>query len=276
MDIPRGNMRADLIYKNTPKRDLMLTFLPPKWKAYEKAPVYFLIPGGGWMAEARQSMLDVCIQSVEELRASGFAVVAIDYRTGSESANMHTIITDCFDAVRYVAHYADTLCIDRERFLVSGHSAGAHLALMLSYAPENAYRDEGSFSDMFHVAAVAAMSPPTVLYDDSMHHLSGALRTVFAPCDTEEERKKESPISYASPDCPPTLLCAGTSDYLVFSVSSERLQTALERCGATSELILSVGGGHVFERISPRVEPSKNMSDIQNAIRDFMLRYAKQ
>lgn len=272
MDIPKGNRQADLIYKNTPERDLSLTFLPPKWQVYEKAPVYFLIPGGGWMAEARQSMLDVCIQSVEELRTSGFAVIAIDYRTGSEGVSLHTIVTDCFDAARYAAHYADTLGIDRERFLVSGHSAGAHLALMLSYAPEAAYRDDYPFTDAFRVAAVAAMSPPTVLYDRSTHHLSDALKTVFSDCDTAEERAKESPVTYVSADCPPTLLAAGTSDYLVFSTSSERLYDALKGCGAVCELLLSVGGGHVFERVIERLEPSVKMSGVQDAIRDFMIR----
>jgi len=40
MDIPKGSRKADLVYKNTPQRELMLTFLPPTEKKYKKAPVY--------------------------------------------------------------------------------------------------------------------------------------------------------------------------------------------------------------------------------------------
>lgn len=71
MDIPKGNKQADLIYKTTPQRTLMLTFLPPLTKKYEKAPVYFIIPGGGWHTEERQSMIDFSERSVEALRNEG-------------------------------------------------------------------------------------------------------------------------------------------------------------------------------------------------------------
>ena len=33
--------RLDLIYKKTPQKDLMLTFLPPTLRKYEKAPYIF-------------------------------------------------------------------------------------------------------------------------------------------------------------------------------------------------------------------------------------------
>ena len=105
MDIPRGQIKEDLVYKNTPQRDLMLTFLPPIKRRYEKAPVYFIIPGGGWHHEERQSMIEFSIQSVEALRNEGFAVVSIDYRVCGEGVVMSEIIADCFDAARYIAHY---------------------------------------------------------------------------------------------------------------------------------------------------------------------------
>ena len=276
MDIPKSNQKADYVYKNTPQRDLSLTFLPPEETAADKAPVYFLIPGGGWCVEERQSMIDFSIQSVNDLRKKGFAVVAVDYRTSNEGANMHEIVCDCFDAARYVAHYADVLGVDAKELYVSGHSAGAHLALMLSYAPEEAYREENSLEDKFAVKAVAAMSAPTILYDRLEHNLSGELSSAFRGCDTAEERKKESPFTYASKDCPPTLLCAGTSDYLVSATASEHLMKELKDKGAVCEMILSVGGGHIFEKIHESVEPSVKMPEMQDAIRDYILHVASK
>lgn len=270
MDKPKGNQKQDLIYKNTPQRDLMLTFLPPICEKFEKAPVYFIIPGGGWHIEDRQSMIDFSIQSVDELRNEGFAVVSIDYRVCGEGVVMREIITDCFDAARYISHFADILGIDRNNFVLSGHSAGAHLALMLSYAPENEFRDDYEFEDLFSVKAVAAMSPPTILYDNSTHNLRD-LDDVFKNCDTIEEKQQTSPITYVSADCPPTLLCAGTSDYLVFATSSEKLYEKLKENNVQCDLKLSVGGWHSFEKIHSSVEPSINMAQMQDSIINFIL-----
>ena len=53
-DTPTGNQQADLIYKALGDREIMLTFLPPLKPVYEKAPVYLIIPGGGWHHETRR------------------------------------------------------------------------------------------------------------------------------------------------------------------------------------------------------------------------------
>lgn len=271
MDAPNGNQMSDLVYKNTPQRDLLLTFMPPINKIYEKGPIYFIIPGGGWHVEERQAMIDFSIQSVEKLRRKGFAVVSIDYRVCGEGVVMRDIVTDCFDALRYISHFADILEVDRENFVLSGHSAGAHLALMLSYASEEDFRGDNNFDEKFNVKAVAVMSPPTILYDGGTHNLRD-LSDVFNDCDTKQERESTSPITYVDASCPPTLLCAGTSDYLVFANSSERLYEKLYECKVPCEIKLSLGGGHCFEKIHDSVEPSIRMAQIQDAIEEFILK----
>ena len=272
MNIPKGKIVENLVYKNTPQRDLMLTFLQPLQKKYKKAPVYFIIPGGGWHYEERQSMIDFSIKSVERLRNEGFAVVSIDYRVCIDDVVMSEIITDCFDAARYVAHFADVLEIDKNNFALSGHSAGAHLALMLSYAPKECFMDNYEFNDDFTIMSVAAMSAPTILADDSTNNLRD-LSDVFKGCNTKEEREKMSPVYYVTSKCPPTLLCAGTSDYLVFPTSSEKLFEKLTECNVPCELKLSVGAGHCFEKIHNTIEQSINMEEMQNLIADFILKH---
>ena len=271
MDIPKGNQKADLIYKSTPQRELMLTFLPPINRKYDKSPVYFIIPGGGWHIEDRQSIIDFSFRSVEALRNKGFAVVSIDYRIANEGVVMREIITDCFDAARYIAHFADILEVDSNNFVLSGHSAGAHLALMLSYAPEKAFRDNYKFEDEFTVKAVAAMSPPTILYDDGTSNLR-RMKDLYIGCDTKEERAHTSPITYVKKNSPATLLCAGTSDYLVFAKSSEWLYKKLQENDVLSVLKLSVGGGHCFEKVHDLVDPSISLAKMQDIITDFILR----
>jgi len=248
----------------------MLTFLPPTQRKYKKAPVYFIIPGGGWHVEERQSMIDFSIKSVDALRREGFAVVSIDYRVCGEGVVMSEIITDCFDAARYVAHFADVLGVDKSSFVLSGHSAGAHLALLLGFASPEEFSDNYEFNDEFSVKSVAAMSPVTNLYDCGANKLKDS-SDLFVGCDTLEERKRTSPINYVGKNCPPTLLCAGTSDYLVFSTASEKLYNELKEAGADCKLVLSHFGGHCFEKVHNSLEPSISLEGIQDIITEYIL-----
>ena len=262
--------RKEITYKRIGKTELKLTFLPPEKAMYKEAPLYFIIPGGGWHAESRQSMLDFSEKSVSILRKHGFAVVSIDYRvTENGAANIYDILEDCFDALSYVCDNAQELGTDSGNVILSGHSAGAHLALMLSYcSPERFSQNRKSYT----VKGVASMSAPTVLYDNSTHNLSKSVAALFRNCDYDKAAKETSPVEYVTKDCPPTLLCAGTSDYLVFSKSSEILYKKLLENNVEADIILSICGGHCYEKVHDNIEPSVELDEIQSRIADFALK----
>jgi acetyl esterase/lipase len=182
---------------------------------------------------------------------------------------MREIIADCFDAARYIAHFAEKLNIDKKAFVVSGHSAGAHLALMLAYAPNEEFQDDYEFTDTFTVKAAAVMSPPTMLHDSATYHLHD-LDDLFIG-EPSGEKERTSPITYVTTYSPPTFLSAGTCDYLVFATSAEKLYQKLVHCGASAELLLSIGGGHSFEKIYNSIEPNVTLKDIQEEIIRFVL-----
>ena len=215
-------------------------------------------------------MINFSARSVEKLRKQGFAVVSIDYRVCGEGVVMREIIADCIDAAHYVSHYAEEFGIDKNRFVLSGHSAGAHLALMVAYASQGEFYDNYEFDDLFTVKGVAAMSPPTYLYGCETTNLRD-LADSFVGCDTLEERMHTSPVNHISSDCPSTLLCAGTSDYLVFATASEKLYDKLKEAGVDCELVLSVGGGHCFEKVHNFLEPSLSLDEIQDIITEYAL-----
>ncbi len=152
---------------------------------------------------------------------------------------------------------------------MSGHSAGAHLALMLSYAPQDVFQDGYAFTDTFKVKVAAVMSPPTMLHDVSTYHLSDLDDLFIGEQDGEKERT--SPITYVTTDCPPTFLSAGTCDYLVFATSAEKLHQKLLNCGVESTLLLASGAGHCFEKIYNSIEPNITMQDVQKEIIRFVL-----
>jgi len=256
------------VYKVTPQRNLELTYLPPANKVYDKAPLYFVLPGGGWYVEERLGMLNYARVSVNALLEAGFAVVTADYRVTTEGVFVADIIEDCLDALRFCAHNADDWGIDPHKLFISGHSAGAHLALMTGMVKEG-FRTDSSYDDPYTVVAIAPMSPITDLSDEgAMHFDHGYL---FANPDDMDEKMRVSPISYACAETPDTLLIAGTSDYHVLPRHSEKLFDKLTEAGANTRLMYSIAGGHGFEPMHYGVEPQPGMTGVQEEITKFIL-----
>lgn len=277
--VPISRKEANLVFKVVGDREIMLTFLPPTNKLYEKAPLYFIISGGGWEMESREAMIGFSKSSVETLREYGYAVVSIDYRTVSEEGiAMPDVITDCFDALRYICFYADVLGIDKYNVITSGHSAGGHLALMVAYANADDFKCETSLETDYKITATIPLSPITIMFDDGIYpknHNLEKMSNRYRGCDDMETRKKTSPICYARSDCPPTFLCAGSSDDLVLCNSSELMYEALKKCGAIAQIVISHNGGHCFEPIGDVVDSYPNSNGIQEMLVDFVLKYTK-
>lgn len=277
ISIPKSNEQADLIFKVMGERELMLTFLPPTKKRYEKAPVYFLITGGGWHSASRESMINFSQPSVTILREYGYAVVSVDYRTiAEEGINMMDIVTDCFDGLRYVCHYADVLGIDKYNITTSGHSAGGHLCLLVAYANPDDFKCETSLEADYKIKATVPLSPITVMFDNGEYpktHNLGTLADRYIGCDDIETRKLTSPICYASKECPPTLLCAGNADDLVLCNSSEFMYEALKEKGVLAKIVISHHGGHCFEKIGDVLNSYPNGEEMQDYIVDFVLHH---
>lgn len=246
---PQHSGEQDLVYKTVNGQTLELTFLPPTRPLYDKAPVYFLIPGGGWHSETRASMLDFSRRSAARLRDRGFAVVGIDYRVTSTAPDttIDDEVSDAMDAARYLAHHADILGIDCHRLVTSGHSAGGHLSLMLAFAPHERFTRGSVLDDAFTVAACAAISPVAFLYTggdcpDPM---------VFQPTNLyangvydDEVAHRCSPYDYISASSCPTLFIHGTHDELVNVDNSRVSYRRGVQCGAAFELITPQNGGH--------------------------------
>lgn len=277
--VPVSCEQAELTYKVASGKEIMLTFLPPTKKRYEKAPLYFLITGGGWYEESRESMLNFSRSSVNILREYGYAAVSIDYRTAADpEIAIPDIVTDCFDALRYICHYADILEIDKYNVITSGHSAGGHLALMVAYGNPDDFKCETSLDADFKITATAPLSPITILFDNGEYpknHNLGTLSDRYNGCDSIETRKLTSPICYADRNCPPTILCAGSSDDLVLCNSSEIMYEALKKCGVRAKLVISHNGGHCFEPIGDVTGAYPNGEEIQEILVDFILRYTQ-
>ena len=264
---------TEYIYKTIDERELSLYVMEPTVKKYDKSPICVFIPGGGWKVSNGKGMLGFSKRIVDKVLSEGCTAVGVDYRiVTEENVGIFEVISDCFDAVRYLVHNADELGLDKDRIATVGHSAGGHLALMVAYANGSEFMVDSKLNDEFKVNVSANMSPVTILYSEGVKQtLAFPINSLFRKNDTLEQRQLASPISYVTESTPPTLLAAGTSDYLVFPRSSELLYEKLQEKGVDSELILSLASGHVFEKIHEQFEVGVTMAEIQEKSAKFIL-----
>lgn len=267
-----GQTEQSLVYKSVNGKDIYLEFLPPASTVFEKAPVYYLLSGGGWASCNRENMIAFSGHSVRKLRAKGFAVVSADYRLVGDGAVMEDMVSDVMDAARYLKKYADVLQIDADKLVTSGHSAGGQLALMLAYAPHD-FTEESVLTDCdFTVIGTVPLSATTVMYPDEEGACLCSFTTdrLFAckRADSEEGRRG-NPITYAAVKKVPTLLIAGEKDDLVYPENSKRFCEAVQKAGGDCRLILCQNGGHSFEAIDPTQPTDPAPLVLQNEIVKF-------
>jgi arylformamidase len=93
------------------------------------APLLVYIHGGYWQEHSK----DESLFAAPDCLANGIAFAAIDY-TLAPQASVGTIVEQCRRAIASLHRQAASLGFDARRIIVTGSSAGAHLAAMLLVA----------------------------------------------------------------------------------------------------------------------------------------------
>jgi acetyl esterase/lipase len=190
-------------------------------------PLVVIVHGGSW----RNGDSTQLPSMAKRLAATGYAVAAINYRL-APAHPFPAAYDDLGAAVGYLREHAGELGVDPDRVALYGRSAGGHLALLA------AYRWQAPF-----VRAVVALYAPTDLRYSWEHPSNprvldtpGTLRAFLGggPDDSpalSARYVEASPLGFARPDSPPTLLVHGGRDELVRPVHTERLAARLEALG---------------------------------------------
>jgi arylformamidase len=87
------------------------------------SPALIFFHGGYWQ---ESSLRDVSFPAAA-LNASGITYISVGY-TLAPKATLSEIVEEARQAVRFIVDNARQLCVDPERLVLGGHSAGAHLA----------------------------------------------------------------------------------------------------------------------------------------------------
>lgn len=179
-------------------------------------PIAIFLYGGGWTSGYRQGYRFVG----EAYAAQGFVTVIPDYRLHAD-APFPAFIEDAAAAVRWVADNAESLGGDARRIVLIGHSAGAHIAAMLSLDPQWL---AGVGIDTKVIRAMVGLAGPYDFHPFTNPTAQRVFAHVADPLTTQ-------PIAYARADTPPSWLAAGSADAAVKPRNSRALAAALDRCG---------------------------------------------
>ena len=102
------------------------------------APAILMVHGGGW-ARGDKAATGVVQNKIDYWLPKGYVFVSVDYRVVPD-ANPLQQADDIAMALAYAQQHAAEWGADPARFVLMGHSAGAHLVSLLSAAPDIARR----------------------------------------------------------------------------------------------------------------------------------------
>ena len=255
-------------------------------------PTLVYMHGGFWVAGAKETAIMGLLPWLE----MGWNVVNVEYRLGN-AADATTLapaaVDDCFCALRFVAALPATFNIDKNRIVVTGESAGGHLAMSMGMIPESAGLGQECAGAAAPPApagrgaapATPAPTGPVTLpplpkivavvnwfgVTDVPDVIDGANRQAAAArwfgnmpmTNAMEIAKKVSPLSYVRAGLPPIITIHGDADRTVPYPEGVRLHEALAKVNVPNQLVTVPNGAHGGFSAEERVR-------IYTAIREFL------
>lgn len=288
-------MNANITYRTASNQQLKMDVYYRRG-ATTPQPTLVYMHGGFWVAGAKETAIMGLLPWLE----MGWNVVNVEYRLGN-AADPSTLapaaVDDCFCALRFVAGLPANYNIDKNRIVVTGESAGGHLALSMGMIPATAGLGQecpgaappppagGARGGAPAGAAPAAPAntpalPPvpkiaavinwfgiTDVPDviDGTNRQAAAVRwfgSMPMPSAIDVARKV-SPLTYVRAGLPPIITVHGDADRTVPYPEAVRLHEALAKVNVPNQLVTVPGGGHGGFSAEERVR-------VYTAIREFL------
>ena len=192
------------------------------------APVIVFFYGGSWQSGERAEYRFVAAS----LARLGAVVMVPDYRL-HPPARFADFMKDAVTATVWARANAARFGGNPARVFVMGHSAGAHIALLLALDPAHLGHARGQ------LAGAIGLAGPY----DFLPIVAPDIQAVFAGADLATTQ----PITYAdrAAEAPPLLLMAGLPDRTVFARNTTRLAARAAAAGGQVRVRLFPRLGHI-------------------------------
>ena len=229
-------------------RDLKMDLIIPKHREnHSPCPAVLWICGGAFLVMDRSIWMPEMMAYAER----GYAVACLDYRTCNE-APFPAQLQDVKAAIRYLKARAGQFCIDPDRIIVMGESAGGALAALAGVTAGRKEFDVGEHLEVdssvcgvvsYYGASAAGMNEP--LCQPHPNVPDWIMQALLGSGYTQMDYQRFSAYSYLDGDhIPPFLLLHGEKDSLVPKEHSERFYAALTERQIPADLIVVEGAEH--------------------------------
>jgi acetyl esterase/lipase len=205
-----------------------------------QAPVVAILHGGGWTKGSRR--IEAAQWLAEWLAARGVVGVPLGYRLVSPLTAATEQPKDVARGVAWLYQHISEYGGDPQRLFLLGHSAGGHLAALVTCDAH--YLAEVNVPE----SAIAGVIALSVAFDVRESDGSGSLArrtlaTAFGP--DPAVRARLSPIAFVRPNLPPFLILRGAGDHLVSPEQATRMTEALRKAGNAVQFQTISGRDHV-------------------------------
>ncbi len=264
------DMWPNIVYATANNTPLKLDLYAPKNRT-NPLPAVIYFHGGGWVAgEKERDVLDLL-----PYLSLGWVVANVEYRLAGNTP-APAAVEDCRCALHWIAARARQFGIDTSRIVLTGGSAGGHLALMTGMLPENSVFDHQCPTND-SIRWTSGTEPPIRIaaivnwygITDVAELLNGpnakhyAIEWFGSLKNRKELAEELSPLTYVRPGLPAIISIHGDKDDVVPYEQATRLHAALDKAGVPNQLVTIHGGKHDgFNR--------QEMTDSFRSIRSFL------
>ena len=215
------------------------------------------------------------------LVTQGHTVMDVSYRLCPE-VNIYGMMADVKRAIAWMKANAARYGVSPDKIVLGGGSTGGHLALLAAYTAHNSKLTLEDLEDVdLSSCGVFSYYGPTDLtalyeYENQKNYKGrplvpigepdytpksadvGRIDTLLGghPQDVPHMYELASPVTYVSPDCPPTLLFQGDKDLLVPVDATCALHAKLVEAGVPAINAVLPWTDHIFDLAFPQVNPA--------------------
>jgi acetyl esterase/lipase len=241
----------NVTYAKANNVDLKLDLYLPKNRTTPTATL-ILFHGGGWVDGQKERNVLFLLPYL----SMGWAAVNVEYRTGHQSP-APAAVEDARCALRWITSKAREYSLDPTKFVLTGTSAGGHLALITGMLPAKSVFDrqcviEGSArwnsADMpeLKVAAIVNWFGIGDVADivDGPNARNYAREWFGSMTNATELAKQLSPVNHVRAGLPPIITIHGENDNVAPYSHAVRLHALLDKAGVPNQLVTIRGRKH--------------------------------
>ncbi len=224
--------QTQILYKTVDTTQLYLTVYPSAIKVpTNQPPAMLFFFGGGWNSGTVKQFEAQAIYFSKR----GMTCILVDYRVKEkQKTTPFESLKDAKSAIRYIRAHAKDLQINPSKIVVSGGSAGGHLAAATAMID-----DYNETTDNYSVSCIP---DALVLFNPVFDNGPGG----YGYERIGDAYKQFSPLHNIRNGAPPTIIFLGENDHLIPVETAKYYKKVMEKVKSRCDLFLYEGQGHGF------------------------------